>query len=328
MTGIAPAPRPLVPAFLLRGFTSSAGELMAERRDRTRRRLVALGDVVAELGAYDAPAGRPASRELMRVLAEAEAGAEAGVAAMLAGRFPPAPSERASLALVLAVQLLLGRQHRVLARRAAKLVGQLITATIEETEAARAEAEGAGEPSSAAEPAGEAREGPEPAGEAPERPEPSEPEAAGAPDPTPHRAAEPALALSVLVRGRTSRPRALGAALPVARQIAGRIWQLVRFRERILLTSDTPVVLWGPSATAKPYQVGLGAADELRVPLDPRHALIVARRARAGEVVRDLTERHARALNRTVAESAAEWMYYHPESDPLEGVELASSDPA
>jgi hypothetical protein len=40
--------------------------------------------------------------------------------------------------------------------------------------------------------------------------------------------------------------------------------------------------------------------------------------------VRDLSERHARAFNRTVAEAAVEWMYYHPESDPLERVELPS----
>jgi hypothetical protein len=70
--------------------------------------------------------------------------------------------------------------------------------------------------------------------------------------------------------------------------------------------------------------VGLGSAHEVRIPLDARHALIVARHAPAGEIVRDLDERHARALNRTIAEAAAEWMYYHPESDPLEGVELPS----
>jgi hypothetical protein len=103
---------------------------------------------------------------------------------------------------------------------------------------------------------------------------------------------------------------------------------VTRFPARVLLTGDTPVVLWAPSDAAKPYQVGLGAAHEVRVPLDPRHALIVARHASAGEIVRDLSERHARALNRTVAEAAAEWIYYHPESDPLEGVELPSPGPA
>jgi hypothetical protein len=83
-------------------------------------------------------------------------------------------------------------------------------------------------------------------------------------------------------------------------------------------------VLWAPSAAAKLYQVGLGSAHEVRVPLDARHALIVARHAPAGEIIRDLGERQARALNRTVAEGAVEWMYYHPGSDPLEGVELPS----
>jgi hypothetical protein len=48
---------------------------------------------------------------------------------------------------------------------------------------------------------------------------------------------------------------------------------------------------------------------------------------RVEEIVRDLGPRQARALNRTVAEGAAEWMYYHPESDPLEGVELPSLQP-
>jgi hypothetical protein len=83
-------------------------------------------------------------------------------------------------------------------------------------------------------------------------------------------------------------------------------------------------VLWAPSAATKVYQVGLGSAHEVRVPLDARHALIVARHAPAGEIARDLGEKQARALNRTVAEAAAEWMYYHPESDPLVGVELHS----
>jgi Protein of unknown function (DUF4238) len=85
----------------------------------------------------------------------------------------------------------------------------------------------------------------------------------------------------------------------------------------VLLTSDTPAVLWAPAAAAKPHQVGLGSAHEVRVSLDARHALIVARRAPSGEIVRDVSDRHARALNRTVAEAAAEWMYYQPESDTL-----------
>jgi hypothetical protein len=117
----------------------------------------------------------------------------------------------------------------------------------------------------------------------------------------------------------------LAGAPRLAGLVAARTWQLVRFPSPQLLTCDTPAVLWSGSGAATAYPWGLGGADEVRVPLDPRHALIIARRAPAGEVVRDLGERHARALNRTVAECAHAWMYYHPESDPMGGVELASA---
>ena len=93
----------------------------------------------------------------------------------------------------------------------------------------------------------------------------------------------------------------------------------------MLLTGDTPAVLWTRPGAPIAHRWGLAGADEVRVPLDPRHALIVARHAPAGEVVRELDERHARALNRTVAEATHLWMYYHPGSDPLERVELAPS---
>jgi uncharacterized protein DUF4238 len=111
----------------------------------------------------------------------------------------------------------------------------------------------------------------------------------------------------------------------VAAVLAARTWQLLRFPGRLVLTGDTPVVLWSRPRAEGAYQFGIGSADEVRVPLDPSHALILARKAAAGEVVRDLDERHARALNRTVAEAASDWMYYRPDADPLEAVELARS---
>jgi hypothetical protein len=296
----SPLERPLVPRFLLAGFTDASGQLMAERRDRARRRLVAVDAAVAELGGYALPADHADAAVLARLLAEAEARAAEAVLRITAGAFPPQEADRASLALVLAVQLLLGRYHRAEAVRAAALVGQLIVSIIEETEAAHAEA-----------------------GVQPEETEPEDPagEDAGLPDAGPGLGAP-----EVMLPGRPPVPRSLATVPALARQLKARTWQLVRFPSRVLLTSDTPAVLWAPSEAAKPYQVGLGSAHEVRVPLDPRHALIVARHAPAGEIVRDLSERHARALNRTVAEAAAEWMYYHPESDPLEGVELPSPE--
>ena len=291
--------RPLVPRFLLVGFADAIGHLMAERRDRTRRRLVTVDAAVAEIGVYELAPGRAHGAALDGLLAEAEARAAEAVQQIIAGSFPPREPGRAGLALVLAVQLLLGRYHRAAAGRVATLVGQLIASTIEEAEAAGQESgeAQAGEPGSAG------AEGVDAAGSA-------APPPGGAPD--------------VILPGRPPLGRSLASLPALAHQLASRTWQLVRFPAPVLLTSDTPVVLWTPSAAAKLYQVGLGSAHEVRVPLDARHALIVARHAPAGEIVRDLGERQARALNRTVAEGAAEWMYYHPGSDPLEGVELPS----
>jgi hypothetical protein len=293
-----PLARPLVPRFLLAGFADAAGQLMAERRDRTRRRLVAVDPAVLELGSYTFAAGRTDGTSLAGLLADAEDRAGAAVHRITAGAFPPAGADRASLALVLAVQLLLGRYHRAAAGRAATLVGQLIVSTIEEAEAAASEDEAAAEPQTA------------------------EREAAVGPEG--RRATDRAPAPDVLLPGQPPVGRSLASIPAVARQLSARTWQLIRFASPVLLTSDTPVVLWAPSAAVKVYQVGLGSAHEVRIPLDSRHALIIARQAPAGEIVRDLSERQARALNRTVAEGAAEWMYYHPASDPLEGVELPS----
>jgi hypothetical protein len=296
--------RPLVPRFLLRGFADGTGQLMAERRDRTRRRLVTVDAAVAELGGYAVPAERADASALAQLLAEAEARAADAAQRMTRGEFPPRADDRASLALVLAVQLLLGRNHRAESGKAAALVGQLIVATIEEAEEDEDDSDDDEEEESA-EPEGEAAAADVPA---------LEPAAVAPSPPLP----------DVTLPGQPRVGRSLAAVPALARQLAVRTWQLVRFPAPVLLTSDTPVVRWAPADAAKVYQVGLGSAHEVRVPLDARHALIVARRAPAGEIVRDLGERQARALNRTVAEGAVEWMYYHPESDPLAGVELPS----
>jgi Protein of unknown function (DUF4238) len=289
--------RPLVPRFLLAGFADRAGQLMAERRDRTRRQLVSVDAAVTALGGYALAASRADAPALARLLAESETLAAEAVQRITAGAFPPRDPDRAALALVLAVQLLLGRYHRAEAGRAAALVGQLIVSTIEEAQATEEESEEA------------------------ESEDDSEDAALEAP-----RAAPGEDAPDVMLPGRPAVGRSLASLPALARQLTARTWQVVRFPSPALLTSDTPVVLWAPSAAVKLYQVGLGSSHEVRVPLDARHALIVARHAPAGEIMRGLGEHQARALNRTVAEGAVEWMYYHPESDPLEGVELPSPD--
>ena len=268
---------------------------------------------VAELGRYALAGDRSDAPALASLLAEVEARGAEAVQRITAGAFPPQESDRAGLALVLAAQLLLGRYHRAEAGRVATLVGQIIVSTIEEAQGEEEEAGVAEDESEEADVDVPESEGAA-ARDTPETRKPSAIDVTGAPD--------------VMLPGRPPVGRSLASMPALARQLAARTWQVVRFPTPVLLTSDTPVVLWAPSAAAKAYQVGLGSAHEVRVPLDAHHALIVARRAPAGEIVRDLGERHARALNRTVAEGAAEWMYYHPAADPLEGVELPSVESA
>jgi|RhiMetdeSRZDD1v2_1073273.scaffolds.fasta_scaffold122283_1 hypothetical protein len=231
---------------------------MAERRDRSRRLLVPVEQAAAEAGGYavDAP-------ELDRLLSRIEERAAGALDRLLGGAFPPTGEDRASLTLLVGLQLVVGRGHRERSARAAEILAEVIGQRLPESEDAEASAEAPAES-----------------------------------------------------------PAGLTAVPHLARLLSLRTWQLVRFPGPLLLTSDTPAALWTRPGSPTARRWGLGGADEVRVPLDPRHALIIARHAPAGEVVRDLEERHARALNRTIAEAAHAWMYYHPGSDPLERVEL------
>ena len=88
--------RPLVPRFLLAGFADPAGQLMAERRDRTRRQLVLVDAAVAELGRYTLASDRADAPALARLLAESEARAAEAVQRITAGAFPPREPDRAA----------------------------------------------------------------------------------------------------------------------------------------------------------------------------------------------------------------------------------------
>jgi hypothetical protein len=284
----------LVPEFLLRRFADEAGRILVERRDRSRRLVLSPGQAAADSGGYTVGPGAGAPEGLEPLLSRIEAGAPAAIERMVGGPFPPAEAARACLSVFFGLRLLLAPGPRAAAAQAVGVLGEIVGAGVEQLAEAAAEAEES--------------EAPDP---------PDTPEASEAPDAPP--APETA---HVLLHDGEPTPRSLARLPRVARLLAARTWQLLRFPGRVLLTGDAPVVLWSRPGGAKLYQVGLATADEVRVPLDPRHALILARHGPAGEVVRDLGDRHARALNRTVAEAALAWMYYHPESDPMEGVEL------
>jgi hypothetical protein len=308
-----PPGRPIVPLGLLARFGASeatavaaSGQLIMERRDRTRRVLASVEEAGRVAGAFrlerpsgDEPGtGADAPTRLTRLLADVDAAAEAALEGVVAGRFPPTPAERPRIALFVALRLLLGRGARVGQQAASSALAEVVENAVGLALARSEEGED---------------------DEDEEAPDEGE---AGASDPVgPERTSpEPVVAVCS-----NDPPRVdLSPLMPLARLLAGRTWQLARFQEPVLLTGDTPAVAWRKAGAGDaPPTRRLADVDEVRVPLGPRHALVMARVARLGEVIRDLEPRHAAALNRTVAEAAREWVFYHPEADPLREVALA-----
>lgn len=116
----------------------------------------------------------------------------------------------------------------------------------------------------------------------------------------------------------------LSMAPGLGRVASSRTWQLLRFPSPCLLTSDSPVVTWThPKNRGGPFSMeGFGMCDEIRIPLDSQHVLIVARDAPAGEITREGTPEQAKALNYSVASNGYLRIFHHPDLSPLDGLPL------
>ncbi len=103
-----------------------------------------------------------------------------------------------------------------------------------------------------------------------------------------------------------------------------RSFRLLRWSKPCLLTSDSPVALTSkPNAELAFYGIGLGTADEVVLPLDRRHALVLHGRAGEDLLVDDPGPDKAWLANRRVAGNAIEQIYLHPDDGSLlDGVDL------
>jgi len=115
---------------------------------------------------------------------------------------------------------------------------------------------------------------------------------------------------------------------PLVPYILQRDWVLLRFPEPGLLTADTPVAVW-QEHPAPGMGIGVGNADDIRVTLDRRHVLVLARPGRyPGSGVWDHEQRYAAIYNQSTVDAAYEWLYHHPDDDALGGVEIPPARPA
>lgn len=107
-----------------------------------------------------------------------------------------------------------------------------------------------------------------------------------------------------------------------------REWQLLRVSEGAFVTSDAPVSLWTHPQNQHPfYGSGFGIADELAIAIDRRHAIVFARKAPSGEIVRDVGTDHLREVNGRTAASGRRYIIHHPDDSPLDGLHLPPSAP-
>ena len=93
--------------------------------------------------------------------------------------------------------------------------------------------------------------------------------------------------------------------------------RVLRFAQPVLLTSDQPAVLWArPGRDLYAEPLGVATADAIWMPLDRRHALALVASGREGII--DTGFLRAKQINTAVAAAAHDWIFQHPNEEPLD----------
>jgi len=288
-----------MPQFYLRRFADANDQVSVVSRDLKKRFTTSVAKAAAETDFYavETTTGEK-SQEIEKFLSVIETHAARALEGMLSGQFPPSDEDRETLALFIAFQVTRGRAHRQIwatITDAGVKMSALMLASGETSDIAARLAAKTGEPATADDVAAVKRlvEDPE--------------------------------SWEAVAHQNSAIENMLKAAPQYAPYISARRWRLARFTEPLLLTSDSPVAMWHRTDT-RSYGIGLANADELRLPLGPRHALVMT--AETGrEHTWDLLPHHANDFNRAVAARGYEWIYHTPGRDPLASVRLPPPRP-
>jgi hypothetical protein len=107
-------------------------------------------------------------------------------------------------------------------------------------------------------------------------------------------------------------------------------WQLLRVYGARLLTSDAPVSLWTAPQNIGPFggTGGFAVCDEIVLPLDRRHALLLLNTSPIeDELMTPVTREMAYELSTRTAFSGNRWIFHHPGDSPLHDMVLPPSTP-
>jgi hypothetical protein len=288
-----------VPALHLRGFANDRSQVRVVARDDFKRTFIAGVDdatVQRDFYAVETPSGL--SQHVEEFLSILETNAAPAIARMLGGTFPPSDDDRAHIATFVAAQWLRGWDMReAMALPMAHTAQMLVmNATKESYRLFFKETEN--------------REASD---------EEIEDLIAFARDPSRY---------TVEVHPNETIRQMLQMIPGLTNLVFARKWQLLRATAGTFLTSDAPVTLWTHPKNRHPfYGNGFASADEVALPLDRRHALVLAHDAPRGEITRDVGIEYVRALNLRTAGGARRQIIHHPDDSPLGGMVLPPSRP-
>ncbi|WP_257462464.1 DUF4238 domain-containing protein [Archangium lipolyticum] len=284
-----------VPQFYLRHFANNRDQVrVVERTSPGRTYICPVRDVASERYFYKLETGSGASLELEKTLSEIESASRAALEGLIAQPFPPSAETREIIGFFVGLQWLRGRDQRDTYNHMADQFAKLILINQPKKALRKHFRDATGR-------------------------DPTDAEierllkkfsATETYKVTPHQ--------------NKSIQQMLRMTPGLGRIASARAWQILKFSEPCLITSDSPVVAWTkPGHRDDSYsREGFGTCDEIRFPLDMRHALIMAAEAPAGEIVRDGSPEQARAFNYSIAANSYRRVFHHPDMSPLEGMSL------
>lgn len=267
------------------------------RDDRQRAFTASVDKVLVEKDFYSLHTAAGRSADLERLLARIEGEGANAIARMTSGAFPPNHEDRAAIALFVSAQWLRGWDMReateAMLRRMIEI--RLVNTTRESVRCLFQEE----------------------LGRTPTTQEIDD-LVAFAKDPRQYRVEVPANRWLVFL---------LSVIVGSTRVFDARKWQLLRLAKGALVTSDAPVSLVANPSPRPWTGIGLATADEIVMPLDRSHALVMHRDASSPEAIRVAGQAEALLINLRTAANGRKFIVHHPDDDPLSGIDLPPSRP-
>lgn len=281
-----------VPAFYLRRFADQKGQLDSWRRVEKKRTRVSVHNAAVEMGLYEVIGSEGEPTNLPEeVIAGIEAQVAPGFDALVNGPWPPETETRGLIANFIALQIVRTRESMHTFSAIAESIARLGLAAVprEQWREVYIETEGH---------------------------EPTEDEidelVRDAQDDEAYRITPPNNDLIEAM---------FQSAASLVQPIASRKWFLQASKKPLIATTDSPVHLW--SKPGGPYGVGVFTADEIWLPIDSHHNLLMVCDSKGfPELKVQIPPRQASDLSQRLVNSSYEWAFADPRSKLLDKLAL------